>query len=120
MGTEWLKYLTDLIAGFVPIFLSVEQDTMALDMLLASEGGVCMVINASYCMDQSGRISTELDEIWKHTKILHEILKDVSWGFKETWKLLTSWFPDLSQWVTKLLAIIIMALLIFACICVVL
>ncbi|NXU60079.1 ERVV2 protein, partial [Turnix velox] len=40
----------------------VQQNRMALDFLLASQGGVCTVINVSCCMyiDQSGRIATDL------------------------------------------------------------
>jgi len=54
------------------------QNRIALDMLLASKGGVCTVINTSFCVsiDQSGRIATDLQDTWKHTKILHEIQKD--------------------------------------------
>ncbi|NXA57397.1 ERVV2 protein, partial [Nothocercus julius] len=39
------------------------QNTVALDMLLASQGGVCTVINTSCCVyiDQSRRISTDLN-----------------------------------------------------------
>ncbi|NWU69697.1 ERVV2 protein, partial [Pterocles burchelli] len=39
------------------------QNRMALDMLLASKGGVCTVINTSccVCVDQGGRISTDLE-----------------------------------------------------------
>jgi len=45
---------------------------------------------------------TDLNEIWQQTKILHEIQKDdTSFGFEETWKQLTSWFPNLSLWTKK-------------------
>ncbi|NWU72711.1 ERVV2 protein, partial [Pterocles burchelli] len=39
------------------------QDRMALDMLLASKGGVCTGLNASCCIyvDQSGCIYTDLN-----------------------------------------------------------
>ncbi|NXP83444.1 ERVV2 protein, partial [Ramphastos sulfuratus] len=39
-----------------------QQNRMALDLLLASRGGVCTVINTSCCVyiDQSGRIATDL------------------------------------------------------------
>lgn len=53
-------------------------------------------------------------QVWKQTKILYEIQKDnMSRGFEEDWKWLTSWFQDLGQRVKKLLTIIIIALLIF-------
>ena len=63
---------------------------MALDIMLASQDGVC----TSCCIyvDQSGRISTNLQEIWKHTKILHEIQKDdTSYVFQEIWNWLVSY-----------------------------
>ena len=92
---------------------------MALDLLLASQGGVCTVINTSCCMyvDQSGRISTDLEEIWKQTKILHEITKDdTSWGFQELWDKLTSWLPNL-KWLKQVFIafIILIALGIMVC-----
>ncbi|KAF1518591.1 Endogenous retrovirus group V member 2 Env polyprotein, partial [Eudyptes sclateri] len=40
----------------------VLQNRMALDILLAAQGGVCIMINTSCCtyVDQSGRVSTDL------------------------------------------------------------
>lgn len=56
----------------------VMQNQMTLDILLASRGEVCTIINTSCCMyvDQSGRISTDLAEIWEQTKILQRVMKD--------------------------------------------
>uniref|UniRef100_A0A8B9FUU2 Envelope glycoprotein n=1 Tax=Amazona collaria TaxID=241587 RepID=A0A8B9FUU2_9PSIT len=98
----------------------VLQNRMALDLLLASQRGVCTIINTSCCMyiDQSGRISTDLEEIWKQTRILHEVTKDdVSWGFMDLWNKLTSWLPNL-QWLKHIFAtsIILLGLGIFICI----
>ncbi|KAF1436292.1 Syncytin-2, partial [Pygoscelis papua] len=70
----------------------VLQNRMALDILLAAQGGVCTVINTSCCtyVDQSGRVSTDLQVIWEQTKILHQVTKDdTSWGFEEIWNKLT-------------------------------
>ncbi|XP_068062062.1 syncytin-2-like [Anomalospiza imberbis] len=81
----------------------VQQNRMALDLLLASRGGVCTIINTSCCMyvDQSGRIATDLDEIWRQTKILHEVTKDdLTWNFQKIWEKLTSWLPNL-QWLKQ-------------------
>lgn len=64
------------------------QNRMALDLLLAAQGGVCTVINTSCCLyvDQSGRISADLEEIGKQTKIIHEISKDdLSWNLSALW-----------------------------------
>ncbi|NXY65810.1 ERVV2 protein, partial [Callaeas wilsoni] len=40
----------------------VQQNRMALDLLLASQGGVCTIVNTSCCVyvDQSNRIATDL------------------------------------------------------------
>lgn len=97
----------------------VFQNRMALDLLLATQGGVCTVINTSCCMyvDQSGRISTDLEEIWKQTRILHEISKDdLSWSFSELWTKLTSWLPNF-QWLKQVfIALIVLVVLgIFVC-----
>uniref|UniRef100_A0A8C8E790 ERVV2 protein n=1 Tax=Otus sunia TaxID=257818 RepID=A0A8C8E790_9STRI len=70
------------------------QNRTALDIMLTSQG-VCTVLDTSYCVDvaQSGRISTNLNEIWKQTNRLHEIKKvSTSHGFKETFKWLSSQF----------------------------
>lgn len=97
----------------------VQQNRMALDLLLASRGGVCTVINTSCCMyiDQSGRIATDLAEIWDQTKILHEVTKDdTTWGFQEVWEKLTSWLPNLrwlKQAFTMIIGIIILVLLVY-------
>ncbi|KAF1485859.1 Syncytin-2, partial [Megadyptes antipodes antipodes] len=70
----------------------VLQNRMALDILLAAQGGVCIMINTSCCtyVDQSGRVSTDLQVIWDQTKILHQVTQDnTSWGFEEVWNRLT-------------------------------
>uniref|UniRef100_A0A8B9T1U2 ERVV2 protein n=1 Tax=Anas platyrhynchos TaxID=8839 RepID=A0A8B9T1U2_ANAPL len=97
----------------------VLQNRMALDLLLAAQGGVCTVINTSCCMyvDQSGRISTDLEEIWKQTRVLHEISKDdLSWSFSEIWNKLTAWLPNF-QWLEQVfIALITLVVLgIFVC-----
>ena len=51
----------------------VKQNRMGLAMLLAEEGGLCMVINQTCCtyVNQNKRIETDLNEIWEKTKVLH-------------------------------------------------
>lgn len=66
----------------------VLQNWVALDTLLASQGGVCSVINDSYCsyIGQSGRITTDL-KMWKQVKIFHEVAQDDTyWGFEKIWE----------------------------------
>jgi len=74
---------------------------MALDNLLASQGGVCTIINTSYCMyvDQSVRISAVLQKIWEQVKLIHKVqLDNTSAGFKEVQYWVTSWIPELGAW----------------------
>ena len=81
----------------------VLQNRITWDLLFADRGGVCTVINTSCCVyvDQSGRVSTDLEEIWKQTKVLHEVSEDdVSWDFGNVWTTLTSWLPNV-QWLKQ-------------------
>lgn len=82
---------------------------MALDMLYASQGGVCTVINGSCCtyIDQDKRTSTGIENIWNHVKAVHEVTKDdTSWGFKELWDKITFWLPNFA-WVKQLFIFVI-------------
>ncbi|NWV18063.1 ERVV2 protein, partial [Origma solitaria] len=86
----------------------------------AKEGGVCTVINTSCCsyVDLNKQIETDLQTILRKTQILHEItLDDISWGFQDVWKKLTTWLPNLS-WFKQLFVIVtcIIALLFTVCI----
>ncbi|NXH70121.1 ERVV2 protein, partial [Hydrobates tethys] len=55
-----MKVIQEEVSELAEITL---QDKMALDMVLTSHGGVCTVLNTSCCVyvDQSGRISTDLE-----------------------------------------------------------
>jgi len=48
----------------------VHQNRKALDILTAQAGGVCRMINESCCsfVDHTGRILTDVQEIWNHAK----------------------------------------------------
>lgn len=72
----------------------VLQNRMALDLLTAKERGICAIINQSCCayIDETHRIETDLQTIWEHTEVLHQVLlDDTSFGFTELWKNLSSW-----------------------------
>uniref|UniRef100_A0A8C2T1C6 Envelope glycoprotein n=1 Tax=Coturnix japonica TaxID=93934 RepID=A0A8C2T1C6_COTJA len=91
----------------------VLQNRMARDMLLALQGGVCTVLNASRCMyvDQTGELLTDVGKIWEVSKTMQEIQKDdTRWGFSETWHWLTSWLPNLSAIAKKIILIIIVVI----------
>ncbi|NXL68859.1 ERVV2 protein, partial [Chordeiles acutipennis] len=82
---------------------------------LASQGGVCTIVNSSCCtyVDNNGKVTGDLQTIWKKTKILHQVAQDnTSWGFHESWDKLTSWLPNLI-WLKQLLAALIGIILLF-------
>uniref|UniRef100_A0A669QDZ7 ERVV2 protein n=1 Tax=Phasianus colchicus TaxID=9054 RepID=A0A669QDZ7_PHACC len=45
----------------------VLQNQMALDLLTAKEGGVCMIVSQSCCtyVDETHRVETDLQTIWE-------------------------------------------------------
>ena len=62
----------------------VLQNRMALDLLTAKEGGVCMIINTSCCayINKNNQIEADLNTLWEKTQVFHEIsLDDTSLGF---------------------------------------
>uniref|UniRef100_A0A8C0C0H1 Envelope glycoprotein n=1 Tax=Buteo japonicus TaxID=224669 RepID=A0A8C0C0H1_9AVES len=99
----------------------VLQNRMGLDMLLAKEGGLCVVINQTCCtyINQNQRIETDLEEIWEKTKILHEVSQDdTSWGLTGILEKLTSWLPNLT-WLKQLFVTIIIIILLSVVLCIV-
>ncbi|NWR81016.1 ERVV2 protein, partial [Centropus unirufus] len=73
------------------------------------EGGLCVLVNTSCCVyvSREKQIETDLDEIWKQTKVLHTLTQDdASWGFTNMWEKLTSRLPNLN-WLRQLFATII-------------
>ena len=90
-------------------------------MLLAKEGGLCVVINQTCCtyINQNQRIETDLEEIWERTKILHEVSQDdTSWGLTGILEKLTSWLPNLT-WLKHLFVTIIITILLSVVLCIV-
>lgn len=91
---NWTNYaISALQQEITSLSKVVKQNQMALDLLLASKGGVCPTINTSCCVyvDQTLRIQTDLEEIRKNTGIWHKIQKDqgeviVDW--------ITSWISN--------------------------
>ena len=98
----------------------VLQNRMALDLLTAKEGGVCVVINQSCCayVDKTWRVETDIQAIWERTKLLHQMsMDDTSFGFRDLWEKLMSWLPDFT-WLKQLfiVCVIIMIVLILMCV----
>lgn len=98
----------------------VLQNRMALDLLTAKEGGVCVARNQSCCayVDKAWRVETDIQAIWERTKLLHQMSMDnTSFGFRDLWEKLTSWLPDFT-WLKQLfiICVIIMIVLILMCI----
>ncbi|XP_029872700.2 endogenous retroviral envelope protein HEMO [Aquila chrysaetos chrysaetos] len=95
------------------------QNRMALNMILASQGGVCTVLNTSCCMytDRSGELMTDVQKIWEVSAMMQQIQRDdTSWGFSDTFSWLTSWFPNLATWVKKLIVIVLVVIIIVVCV----
>lgn len=69
---------------------------MALNFVLAAQGGVCAIINTtcSY-VDQGRRIKKDLAEIWKQTQILHEVaFRNNTLNFGYIFDTVTSCLPN--------------------------
>uniref|UniRef100_A0A672TJV2 Envelope glycoprotein n=1 Tax=Strigops habroptila TaxID=2489341 RepID=A0A672TJV2_STRHB len=96
----------------------VLQNRMALDIITAQMGGVCTLVNESCCtyVDHSQRILTDVQEIWNHAKILHEISKDEGLSWLD--KLLSGW--GITAWLQSIVKTGLFILSIFFCILLVL
>uniref|UniRef100_A0A8C0GAP3 Env polyprotein n=1 Tax=Chelonoidis abingdonii TaxID=106734 RepID=A0A8C0GAP3_CHEAB len=94
---------------------AIYQHHIALDYLLAEEGGVCAKLNASNCclqIDDNGKVVKQLTR--EIRKLAHVPVQ--TWGgWNPDW--FTSWLPQLG-WLQKgflLFVLFIIALLILAC-----
>uniref|UniRef100_A0A8D0KRU1 Uncharacterized protein n=1 Tax=Strix occidentalis caurina TaxID=311401 RepID=A0A8D0KRU1_STROC len=89
------------------------QNRMALDLLMAKEGGVCTVINQSCCafVNREAQIETDVHRIWEASKLFHLIAQDdTSWGFTNLWEKLTSWLPNFA-WLKQLFVLVVTLLI---------
>ncbi|XP_064929372.1 protein NYNRIN-like isoform X1 [Columba livia] len=113
---HWYQGVTPEIQELRNLSQIVLQNQMALDILLASQGGVCTMLNSSCCMyiDQSKQLITEVDKIWKVSHVMQQIQRDdANWGVADLWQWMTSWFPDLGTLVKKILMIVIVIVIVF-------
>ncbi|CAM4643954.1 unnamed protein product [Lepidochelys olivacea] len=77
------------------------QNCLALDYLLANQGGVCVLVNSSCCVfvNQHHRVETDIHILKQQAALFHHISLDTtSAGFQEVWDWLTSWLPDVGTW----------------------
>ncbi|XP_074705243.1 uncharacterized protein LOC141933995 [Strix aluco] len=96
------------------------QNRMALDLLMAKEGGVCTVINQSCCafVNREAQIETDVHRIWEASKLFHLIAQDdTSWGFTNLWEKLTSWLPNFA-WLKQLFVLVVTLLILGVITCV--
>ncbi|XP_072715512.1 endogenous retroviral envelope protein HEMO-like [Ciconia boyciana] len=98
----------------------VLQNRMALDLLTAKEGGVCMIINTSCCayINKDKQIEADLNALWEKARIVQEVSSDdTSLGLRDLWDKLTSWLPNFG-WLKQLfIGFITLAILgIFVCV----
>ncbi|NXI39178.1 ERVV2 protein, partial [Galbula dea] len=86
------------------------------------EGGVSALVSQSCCtyIDQSGKIESDINNIWEKVKVLQEVAQnDTSWGYEELWNKLTSWLPNL-YWIKHLFAGFIIILVLEMILCIIL
>ncbi|CAI5761955.1 endogenous retrovirus group K member 9 Pol protein-like [Podarcis lilfordi] len=91
------------------------ENRYALDVILASKGGVCALIHSHCCMyisDQSANISATID--YMEQMIAHNPLNPPE-GF-DPWEWLSSWLPN-RVWLRKILLIVILLVAGFIVLC---
>ena len=113
---HWYQGVTPEIQELRNLSQIVLQNRMALDILLASQGGVCTMLNSSCCMyiDQSKQLITEVDKIWEVSHVMQQIQRDdPNWGVADLWQWMTSSFPELGTLVKKILMIVIVIVIVF-------
>ncbi|CAM4591444.1 unnamed protein product [Caretta caretta] len=77
------------------------QNCLALDYLLANQGGVCALVNSSccVCVNQHHRVETDIHILEQQAALFHHISLDTTKaGFQEVWDWLTSWLLDVGTW----------------------
>lgn len=82
------------IQGEVSSLSKVElRNWMALDLLTAKEGGVCTIINQSYCtyIIKDLRIEKDLRKIREQTQVLHRTSQDNTDWEVDLWDLLAGY-----------------------------
>uniref|UniRef100_A0A8C3SNJ4 Uncharacterized protein n=1 Tax=Chelydra serpentina TaxID=8475 RepID=A0A8C3SNJ4_CHESE len=98
------------------------QNRLALDYLLANQGGVCALVNSSCCVfvNQNHRIVTDIHTLRQQSALFHHVsTDDTSTGAQEAWNWLTSWLPDLGVWGRRIVLLLALGLdvLLGCCIC---
>ncbi|XP_074022481.1 endogenous retrovirus group V member 1 Env polyprotein-like [Numenius arquata] len=97
----------------------VLQNRMALDVIMAKEGGVCLIINQSCCpyINQEKRVEMDFAQIWQQSRVQHQVSQDdTSLGFSDLWKKMTSWLPDFA-WLKQLFVLLITMIVLGIMIC---
>ncbi|XP_075753955.1 endogenous retroviral envelope protein HEMO-like [Pelodiscus sinensis] len=99
------------------------QNRIALDAILAQQGGVCAVINQSCCfyVNHSGQIEQDVSAIKDAVKILHAVAKDgeISWLNWLAQHLGLSLIPFLHSILITVLTIVIVIIIFCITLCIV-
>lgn len=84
------------------------ENRLALDGLLAAQGGVCAVINYSCCVyvNEKKQIKTDINQIWQASHLFHQIFQDATLGSGPDFSWLWLWLPGFG-WLRQLFLIII-------------
>uniref|UniRef100_A0A8C0GK31 Envelope protein syncytin-Car1 n=1 Tax=Chelonoidis abingdonii TaxID=106734 RepID=A0A8C0GK31_CHEAB len=91
---------------------TVLQNQLALDYLLANQGGVCALVNSSCCVfiKQHQQVETDIHAIRKQAASFHRItLDNTGTGVQEVW----GWIPDLGAWGRRIVFLLFCVLLLF-------
>uniref|UniRef100_A0A8C3S7F3 Envelope protein syncytin-Car1 n=2 Tax=Chelydra serpentina TaxID=8475 RepID=A0A8C3S7F3_CHESE len=92
------------------------QNRLALDYLLANQGGVCALVNSTCCVfvNQHRRVEADIHTLMHQAALFHRIsLDDTSTGFHDAWSWLTSWLPDLGTWGRRIVSLILLCIAVF-------
>ncbi|CAM5122255.1 unnamed protein product [Eretmochelys imbricata] len=116
--TDAVQALQLEVASLLQVIL---QNHMALDYLLAAQGGICALINESCCFysNQDKCIETAVHNMMDHLKVLHDVGSEAS-VWDDPWRWLTSWLPDLGAWGRHIRLLLLIGLLGFVCVFVIL
>ncbi|XP_037684815.1 endogenous retrovirus group V member 2 Env polyprotein-like [Choloepus didactylus] len=113
IASETGQALSGLTVSLNSLAAVVMDNRLALDYLLAEEGGVCAVANTSCCtwINTTGQVETNIQEIFKQAKWLHGMNQQP----RDIWESIKGFLPNtswLNSLVSPLIILIIILLLI--------
>lgn len=79
------------------------ENRLALDTLLAAQGGICAVINHSCCVyvNEKKQIQTDINRIWQASHLFQQVSQDAAFNSGLDFSWFVSWLPNLG-WLKQL------------------